>query len=73
MTTSRSIMKMLIEHAEDVKKADDLIVENYGFTTPQEKIAFLKGMFDFEIISHIKGDLNEIAYFLMLKAILAAQ
>ncbi len=54
---NRKKMKMLIELSSNVKEAD-AVVEELGFGTIKEKIAFLKGMFDFSLIG--RNDIAEI-------------
>lgn len=56
---SREVIKALIELSPNVKEADRVITENYGFNSIGEKIAFLKGMFDIEVFS--KHDANYIS------------
>ena len=51
MKANRQLIKALIPVAPSAEKADELIVENFGFETIPEKIAFLKGMYGVEVIS----------------------
>lgn len=73
---NREVVKALIELSADTKEADKVIVENYGFKSIAEKIAFLKGMFDIEVFSvHnpdgiSKEDSDKITYLAMLDAII---
>lgn len=55
----RERIKFLIVLSKTVEEADKTISEFYGFETVGEKIAFLKGMFDVELIS--KHDTDEIS------------
>jgi len=74
--TRRERVKMLIVLSKTVEEADEIINEIYGFKTVGEKIAFLQGMFDVELIS--KHDANwiseeksiEMDYWAMLDAII---
>lgn len=73
---NREVVKALIELSADTKEADKVIVENYGFKSIAEKIAFLKGMFDIEVFSvhnqegTSKEESDEITYSVMLDAII---
>lgn len=51
------------------KKADEVISKYTGFETVKEKIAFLKGMFDVEIIDQGKDDSDEFIYRIILESI----
>jgi hypothetical protein len=51
----RAIVKTSIESALNVEEADELINTHYGFETVAEKIAFLRGMFDVDLISRTDG------------------
>jgi len=55
MKMTRAITKTLIETAPTVEEADKLINTCYGFETVAEKVAFLKGMFDVELVSKTDG------------------
>ena len=74
---SREVIKILIELSPNVEEADKVINENYGFKGIDEKMAFLKGMFDVELIS--KNDATgiskeksaEMTYWAMLNAIIS--
>lgn len=72
----RERVKILIAISKTVEEADKTISETYGFETVGEKIAFLKGMFDVELI--FKDDADgiseeesiEMDYWVMLDAII---
>lgn len=72
----RENIKVLIELSPNVEEADKIICENYGFKSIGEKIAFLKGMFDVEIISEHDAEgtdekeTEEMTYWAMLKTII---
>lgn len=76
MKASREMVKTLIEISPSVEEADKVIEENYGFKTIGEKLAFLKGMFDVEVISVHDADgtgkeeSDKMTYFSMLNTIL---
>lgn len=76
MKASREKIKLLIELSPTVEEADKIIEENYGFTTIAEKMAFLKGMFDVQVVSKrapagtSKERTAEKSYWTMLNAIL---
>lgn len=57
--TRKERIKFLIALSETVEEADKIISENYSFGTVGEKLAFLNGMFDVELIS--KHDTDEIS------------
>lgn len=67
MNSKRNLIKLLIEASPTIEIADEIIVENYDFKTIQEKIAFLKGMFDIECIG--TDELDENTYWAMLETI----
>ena len=73
---TRKVVKTLIELSPDVAEADKVIKENYNFKSIGEKIAFLKGMFDVDIVSKrdaykiSKERSAEIDYWAMLNAII---
>lgn len=73
---SREVVKNLIRLALNVEEADKVIEENYNFTSFEEKIAFLKGMFDVKLVSkHDSCDVTKersvkMDYFAMLDAII---
>jgi len=70
--TKREKVKMLIRMSPNADAADEVINENFNFGTIGEKIAFLKGMFDVEIISvHDadeigKDESDKMSYWVML-------
>lgn len=72
----REHVKLLIESAPTVEKADELINEVYKFESVAEKIAFLKGMFDVKLVSKTDGpDVSkeksiEMDYWAMLECII---
>lgn len=71
----REHVKLLIETAPTVEKADELITGIYNFGTVAEKVAFLKGMFDVRIVSKHDGpgvtkeQSTEMDYWCMLERI----
>ena len=73
---SREVIKTLIELSPNAEEADKIINENYNFKSINEKIAFLKGMFDVELISeHDNGEISEeesaeMNYWVMLHTII---
>ncbi len=69
----RKNVKTLIELCTDVKEADRIINEHYGFKTIQEKVAFLKGMFDVSIVGHDRDEPDEDTYRILLHAIINAK
>lgn len=69
MYSSREKVRVLIKLSSTIEEVDEVINKNYGFETVGEKIAFLKGMFDIDVIGHDK-DKTESTYFAMLNAIL---
>ena len=72
----REHVKLLIESAPTVDKADELIDAVYKFETIAEKVAFLKGMFDVKLVSKTDGasvtkDKSvEMDYWAMLESII---
>lgn len=66
---NREEVKLLIETATTFERADELICRHTEFKTTKEKIAFLKGMFDVEIIDQRKSDSDEFIYQLIVNAI----
>ncbi len=64
----REAVKTLIECSTEAKQADDIIVQYYGFKTVQEKIAFLKGIFDVEVVGH-EHETTQTDYECMLNAV----
>lgn len=69
MKTSRDEVKIMIELSSTVEEADEIIKENYDFETTEEKVAFLKGMFDIEIVGHT-DETDETTYYSMLYTII---
>lgn len=67
---SREVVKLLIELSPNVQEADKVINENYNFRSIQEKVAFLKGMFDIQIVGHEKDEPDVTTYFAMLRTII---
>ena len=67
---SRDLVKRLIILSPSVTGADKAIVESFGFKTVAEKIAFLKGMFDIEVIGHQNDKNDETTYYAMLNTII---
>lgn len=67
---SREVVKALIELSPNVDEADKVIDENYDFKSIREKVAFLKGMFDAQIVGHENDEPNEMTYFAMLHTII---
>jgi hypothetical protein len=66
-------IKALIELSVTIEDADEVINKHIGLETYKEKIAFLKGMFDVEVIDANKTDSDELIYKLMLDAIINAK
>lgn len=72
---SREEMKLLIELSSDVYEVNSLI-EEAGFLAIREKIAFLKGMFDFNIIGQFNDvqirqeDAEEMDYYAIVSTII---
>ena len=68
--------KMLIRFSRTVEEADEVISDNYRFESFGEKIAFLIGMFDVEIVSVHDADgvgkeeSDKMTYFSMLHSII---
>ena len=72
MKANRELVKALILVAPSVEKADKLIVENFGFETTSEKIAFLRGMYDEQVFAEESstGRKGENDYYAMLSSIM---
>lgn len=68
---NRELIKILIETAQTVDEADDVICQIDGLESIREKIAFLKGMFDVQIIGHEEKEPDEMDYFSMLATIIS--
>ena len=73
MEARLEMIKALIELSPTVEEADDIINEYFGFETSKEKIAFLKGMFEVEVIDVKRDDSDEMIYNFMLNAIINAK
>lgn len=75
-TCSREFIKTLIELSPNVEDANKVIDENYNFKSISEKMAFLKGMFDVELINkHDSSGISEeesaeMTYWAMLNTII---
>lgn len=75
-TLNREQVKMLVELSENVYEADSIIEQYVEIYTIKEKLAFLKGMFDFQLIARLNGEgvdpstSEEIDYYSILSAIL---
>ena len=67
---NRRHIKILLEISKTVEEADEVINKNYGFESIREKVAFLKGMFDIQIIGHEEKEPDEMDYFSMLATII---
>lgn len=74
----RERVKALIELSTSVEEADEIII-NEGFIAVREKIAFLKGMFDFTLIGRFREEnlstkkREEMDYYSILSAIISAK
>ena len=72
---NREKIKMLIELSQTVEEADEVIV-SIGLIQVREKIAFLRGMFDFALIGRRDDfqtsvdDAETMDYFAILSAII---
>lgn len=72
----REKIKALIELSANVEEADEIIV-SLGFETTKEKIAYLSGMFDFQLIGRYtkknitKEKEEEMDYFSILNTIIS--
>lgn len=75
---NRERVRVLIELSNSVEQADEIIVSE-GLKSIKEKIAFLKGMFDCEIIdrkrekSLSEEECNKMDYYSLLYAIISAK
>lgn len=75
---NRERVKALIELSGTVEQADE-IIKGEGIIPVKEKIAFLKGMFDFSVIgrhreeSVSEDDRDEMDYYSILSAIINAK
>lgn len=66
----RQRAQAIIVLSRNVEEADSEIVKFLGNVSTKEKIAFLRGMFDVQMVSQAKDD--ETNYFIMLNSILVA-
>ena len=72
----RELVKTLIIISRSVEEANRVIESNYGFRTVGEKLAFLRGMFDIELVSKYDAegtseeDSAEMDYWVMLEYII---
>lgn len=66
----RQRVRALIILSRNTEEADSIIVKFLGNVSTKEKIAFLRGMFDVQMVSQAKDD--ETNYFIMLNSILVA-
>lgn len=79
MKASREMVKTLIEISPSVEEADKVIEENYEFKSIGEKITFLQGMFDVQVICVDDADgigkeeSDKMTYFSMLNTIIVAK
>lgn len=79
MKASREMVKTLIEISPSVEEADKVIEENYEFKSIGEKIAFLQGMFNVQVIGVDDADgigkeeSDKMTYFSMLNTIIVAK
>lgn len=71
MARNREAIKALIELSTTVEEANEVIEETAGLKTLKEKVAFLEGMFDVEIIDRKRSDSLELVYNLYLNAIIS--
>lgn len=65
------LVKALIELSNTVEEADKVIEKHTKLKTVKEKIAFLKGMFDWEMISQKETISDETMYQIALDAIIS--
>lgn len=72
---NREKIKILIELAASVEEAD-AVITGQGFHSTKEKIAFLRGMFDFKLIGRNDGTdldksrIEEMDYYAILSTII---
>lgn len=71
MEQSKEQVKILLETARTVEEADEVINKNFDFKSIREKVAFLKGMFDVQIIGHEEKEPDEMDYYSMLATIIS--
>ena len=68
---TREQVKVLIELSRTIKQAKEIVDQEIGKdASAKEKIAFLKGMYECDIIDAQKDDSDELIYDLMLEAII---
>ena len=70
MELSRGQIKILLETSGTVEEADEVINKYFDFESVREKVAFLKGMFDIQIVGHEEKEPDEMDYFSMLATII---
>ena len=66
----RQKVKALIELSNTIEEANEVIEKYTELETVKEKIAFLKGMFDWKIIDKKETDSDEMIYNIAFNAIL---
>lgn len=66
---NREKIKLLIELATSYDEADSVIQEYSGLDTYEEKVAYLKGMFDCEIVGRSGGNNAKTDYIALLTSI----
>ena len=71
MKLSREHVKIMLKTARTVEEADEVISKYYNFESIREKIAFLKGMFDVQIVGQEEKEPDEMDYFSMLATIVS--
>ena len=71
MQLDRKQIKILLETAPTVEEADEIINKNCAFKSIREKVAFLKGMFDIQIVGHEESEPDEMTYFAMLATVIS--
>lgn len=71
MKLSREQVKILLETARTVEEADEVINKKFDFESIREKVAFLKGMFDVQLIGREENEPDEMDYFSMLATIIS--
>lgn len=69
MKLERKNVKALIELSTSFEEADEVIKKYTDFKDLKEKIAYIKGMFDVEILDSKKDDPDELIYRLLLTAV----
>ena len=66
----RQRVRALIILSRNTEEADSIIVKFLGNVSTKEKIAFLRGMFDVQMVSQANDD--ETNYYMILNSILVA-